>query len=70
MMKNTELVNETSLSKLIDILKIVELDFECLSCSKIKPDFLEDLTGRITKKIKEGTKIESPETRISKSAFF
>ena len=68
-MNSKQNVNEISLNKLIGILKIVELDFECLSCNKIKPNFLEDLTGRITKKIKDKAKTGSPGGTISKSLF-
>ena len=50
-MNPNQIDQEKSLNKLIDILKIVELDFECLSCSKIKPGFLKDLTGRLEKTI-------------------
>lgn len=50
-MNQNQIDQEKSLNKLIDILKIVELDFECLSCSKIKPGFLKDLTGRLEKTI-------------------
>lgn len=42
---------EESLNKLISILKIVELDFECLSCDQVKSGFLNDLTSRLQNKI-------------------
>jgi hypothetical protein len=50
-MESKTINQEESLSKLISILKIVELDFECLSCDKVKSGFLNDLTNRLQKKI-------------------
>jgi len=69
-MKSTTINQEESLDKLISILKIVELDFECLSCDKIKTDFLEDLTTRLQKKILNKESPNSNTKKEGKPIFF
>ena len=57
---------ESSLEKLIEILNIVELDFECLSCNKVKGSFLKDLTGRMKKKVNQPTETSTSFNKPSK----
>lgn len=60
-MNGEKIDKEKSLNKLIEILKIVDLDFECLSCNKIKSGFLNDLTSRLHQKILDRTDPGRPE---------
>lgn len=61
-------ISDASINKLIDILRIVDLDFECLSCNKIKPSFLDDLTKRISRKIRGHSPASS--SKKSNTLFF
>lgn len=69
-MKQEKNDKEESLKKLIDILKIVELDFECLGCNKIKTGFLHDLTERLQKTILKKDTDESGFIKPGKIYFF
>lgn len=61
-MNNEKMDKEKSLNKLIEILKIVDLDFECLNCNKIKTGFLDDLTHRLHRKILNRSEQNKPDT--------
>lgn len=39
--------NEQSIEKLISILQVVDLDFECLNCCEIIPGFISKLSGKL-----------------------
>lgn len=41
---------EHVMGKLLKILSVVELDFECLSCNQVRPDFLSELKDRLKSK--------------------
>ena len=67
LMDSENIDKEKSLTKLIEILKIVDLDFECLSCNKIRGGFLNDLTSRLQHKVLK--RVDSNKAQINGKAY-
>jgi hypothetical protein len=67
-----DLPNKESVDKLVRILQVVDLDFECLSCCQIVPSFISNLTEKLenlTKKDADKEIFLGPKFDLEKDEF-